>query len=73
MWLSSGSLRRVVQQKSTDASKVLSGPIIRAVGISETSINFHETTRRNITEQSSSYEPPWDREISLILIYDFTD
>jgi hypothetical protein len=31
--------------------------IMEAASTSETSVNFYQTTRRNITEQSSSYSP----------------
>jgi hypothetical protein len=60
--MSSGILRCVVSQKLTDISQVLTGSIMRAsklialmteAGItSETSVNFYETTRRSILEDS---------------------
>jgi hypothetical protein len=64
--LSSGMLRRVVWWKFTDISEVLSASIFRAISIiralialqmeavstSETSVNFYQTTRRNIPEDS---------------------
>jgi hypothetical protein len=40
-------LRRVVWQKFTDVSEVLA---TEAVSTSETSINFYQTTQRNIPE-----------------------
>jgi hypothetical protein len=50
-------LRRVVWWKLTDVEEVLIASIIRAmmmeaVGISETSVNFYESTWRNIPEDS---------------------
>jgi hypothetical protein len=52
-------LRLVVWKKFTDVSKVLAASIIRAIiflmeaaSISETSVNFYQTTRRNISEVS---------------------
>jgi hypothetical protein len=50
-------VRRVVWQKFTYVSEVLTASIIRsimmeAVRISETSVNFYETTQRNIPEDS---------------------
>jgi hypothetical protein len=48
-------LHRVVSLKLTDVSEVLTKthrPIMEAVSISETSVNFYETTRRNILEDS---------------------
>jgi hypothetical protein len=52
-------LRRVVSQKLTDASEVLTASIIsvmslmmEAVSTSETPVNFCEITRRNIPEDS---------------------
>jgi hypothetical protein len=51
-------LRRVVWKKFTDVSAVLTASIIRAiialmmdeVSTTETSVNFYQTTRRNIPE-----------------------
>jgi hypothetical protein len=48
-------LSRVLWQKFTDASEVLAASIIRAVkaaSTSESSMNFYQTTRRNIPEES---------------------
>jgi hypothetical protein len=52
-------LRRVVWQKFTDVSEVLTASIIRAiartmevVNTSETSVKFYQTTRRDIPEGS---------------------
>jgi hypothetical protein len=45
---SSGMLRREVWQKFTDVSEVLTAFIMEAVGISEMTVNFHQTTRPNI-------------------------
>jgi hypothetical protein len=47
-------LRRVVRQKFTDVSEVFSASIIRAIiaNTSGTSVNFYQTTRRNIPEES---------------------
>jgi ABC-type arginine transport system permease subunit len=54
MKMSSGMLCRVVTQKVTDVSEVLTAAIIAlmmvAVSTYETSVNFYETTRRNIPE-----------------------
>jgi hypothetical protein len=58
IWLSSGMLHRVVLHKLTDVSEVftaLSVLMMEAVGPSETSVNFYETTRRNIPEDSSGW------------------
>jgi hypothetical protein len=52
-------MRRVVSQKLTDVSEVLTASIIgemialimKAVSSSETSVNFNQTTRRNIPEE----------------------
>jgi hypothetical protein len=33
---------------------------MEAVSTSEASVNFYQTTRRNIPEKSSSYSPPWE-------------
>jgi hypothetical protein len=54
-WQLSGILRRVVSWKLTDVSEMRTDPIIRTMTIetvstSETSINFYETTQRNIRE-----------------------
>jgi hypothetical protein len=52
---SCGTLHRVVLQKFADVSEVLTASITRAiieVTTSETSINFYQTTRRNISEDS---------------------
>jgi hypothetical protein len=43
-------VRRVVWQKFTGASEVLAPS--KAGSISETSVNFYQTTRRNIPEDS---------------------
>jgi hypothetical protein len=58
-WLSSGMLRRVVWQKFSEVSDVLPASTIRvialmmeAVSTSITSVNFYETVRRNIPEDS---------------------
>jgi hypothetical protein len=53
----SGMLRRVVWYKSADVSEMLAASIIIALmmgaaNTSETSINFYQTTRRNIPEDS---------------------
>jgi hypothetical protein len=52
-------LRRVVSQKFTDVSGMLTAAIIRVIGhmirtvsTSETSVNFYETTRRKTPEDS---------------------
>jgi hypothetical protein len=50
-------LRRVVWYKFTDISEVVSASIIialmmEAASISETSVNFYQTTRRNISVDS---------------------
>jgi hypothetical protein len=50
-------LRRVVSQDVTDVSEVLTTSIIivlmmEAVSTSKTSVNFYDTTRRNIPEDS---------------------
>jgi hypothetical protein len=45
-------LCRVVWQTFTDVSEVLVAAIIRAI-TSETSVNFYQTTRRNIPEVSN--------------------
>jgi hypothetical protein len=49
-------LGHVVSWKLTDVSEVLTAPIIalmmEAVSISDTSVNFYETTRFNIPEDS---------------------
>jgi hypothetical protein len=52
-------MARVVLQKKTDVSEGHTASInitlmIEAVSISETSINFYETTRRNIPKRTSS-------------------
>jgi hypothetical protein len=51
-------MARVVLQKQTDVSEGHTVSIItlkiEAVNISETSINFYETTRRNIPKRTSS-------------------
>jgi hypothetical protein len=52
-------LRRVVWYKLTDVSEVLTAMInlmMEAVSISETSVNFYETTPRNIPEDSHFYK-----------------
>jgi hypothetical protein len=52
-WMSSGMLRRVVSQKLTDVLEAVSRAIalmMEAVSTSETSVNFHKTTRCNIPE-----------------------
>jgi hypothetical protein len=61
-------LRRVVCQKITDVSKVLAAArgllialMMEAASTSETSVNFYQTTRLNIPEdsqQSASYLSP---------------
>jgi hypothetical protein len=50
-------LRRVVPKKYADVSEVLTASIIRTIAMNlgagrttETSVNFYETTRRNIPE-----------------------
>jgi hypothetical protein len=49
-------LRPVIWYKVTDVSEVLAASIIRAMmeaaSTSETSVNFYQTTRRNISEDS---------------------
>jgi hypothetical protein len=60
---------RVIWQKLTDVSEVLTASIIRAIGVGllevgstfEMSIGFYETTRRNIPDprrRASSYMSP---------------
>jgi hypothetical protein len=44
-------LRRVVSYKLTDVSKVIA-LMMEAVSTFETSVNFNETRRRNISEDS---------------------
>jgi hypothetical protein len=52
IWQPSGILRRVVTSYLTDVSEVrtASALMMEAVRPSETSVNFYETTRRNISE-----------------------
>jgi hypothetical protein len=50
---SSGMLRCVVWYKFTDVSEMITISLMtEAVSTSETSVNFYETTRRNITEDN---------------------
>jgi hypothetical protein len=56
--MSSGLLRRVVLSKFTDVSEVLFAYnklialMMEAESTSETSVNFYQTTRRNIPEDN---------------------
>lgn len=55
--LSCGMLRRVVWKKFTRVSEVLTTSIVvmmMAVSTPETSVDFYQTTRRNILEEASS-------------------
>jgi hypothetical protein len=45
-------LGRVVWQTFTDVSEMLATSVIRAARTSETSVNFDQTSRRNIPEDS---------------------
>jgi hypothetical protein len=63
-------LRRVVWYKFTDISEVLAASIIRAMmmeaaSISETSVNFYQTTQRNIPEDSHLHGNETSGEISV--------
>jgi hypothetical protein len=59
MWMSSGLLRRAGWLKPTDVSEVPASFIMRAIievaDVSETSVNFHKTIRRNNPEDSHLY------------------
>jgi hypothetical protein len=41
--------------------------MMEAVSTSETSVNLHQTTHRNIPEDSSSCSSPWEPEISPVV------
>jgi hypothetical protein len=45
-------LRRVVWYKRTNVSQVLAALMMEAASTSETLVNFYQTTRRNIPEDS---------------------
>jgi hypothetical protein len=59
----SGMLHRVVWQKFTDVSEVLPALMIEAASTSETSVNFYQTTRRNIPEDSHRKWTDWNGKI----------
>jgi len=67
--------RRVVMLKLTDVSEVLTASIIRAmmevVRTSETSVNFNETTRRYIPEDSKLHTRRRENLKSHILLHFF--
>jgi hypothetical protein len=55
----------ILKRLSSEAITV----ITEAISTSETSVNFYQTTRRNATEDISSYSPPWEPEISQFHIF----
>jgi hypothetical protein len=64
-------MRSVVSQKLTDVSEVLTvlittGLMMEEISTSETSVNFYETTWRNVTADSRLFSSPWETDISQI-------